>query len=237
MLAPVPSPARTLLPLLVLVLACAGKTKREQDAAASGETTQPSERAHPSARSLAAKAKTDSPIAVVELEAGDARPCERMCGRIGDCLLSDEGRDASDARGVEFACLDTCVYADPEQPAAREFQACDAASACGELLGCARGRWDAATAARKAVEIAAPITVVRDTCESACLTLQSCNWYSRMPDQLSIDGIAGSDFYNAVSACTEGCRYMEQTYIPYAECAGEMSCEMYYQCASRLYSP
>jgi hypothetical protein len=235
MLRAVPSSARTLLPLLVLVLACAGKTKRDQDAANEAATTQPSERDHPSARSLAAKAKSERPIAVVELEAGDARPCERMCGRIGDCLLSDEGRDASDARGVEFACLDTCVYADPEQPAAREFQACDAASACGELLGCARGRWDAATAARKTVEVVAPITVIRDTCESACLTLQACNWYYRMPDQ--IDGMTNTDFYNAVNACTEGCRYMEQTYLPYAECVGETSCEMFYQCASRQFGP
>lgn len=234
MLAAVPTPARTLLPLLVLLLACAGKHERERDAA-KAETAQPSERVHPSARSIAAKSSTERPIAVVEIEAGDARPCERMCGRIGDCLLSEEGSDPSDARGVEFACLDTCVYADPEKPGGREFQGCDAVSGCGELLGCARGRWDAATAARKPVEVAAPITVIRDTCEAACLTLQACNWYYRMPDQ--IDGMTNSDFYNAVNACTEGCRYMEQTYIPYAECVGETTCDLYYQCASRLFSP
>lgn len=218
--------------LALVALACAGKTKPGNEAAAANEGDDASKRAGPRSTSPETTGAGE-PVAVVELDIGEARPCERMCGRISDCLLSDEGRDAAEAAGVEFACLDTCVYADPEQPAGPAFQACDQTSTCGELLGCARGRWDAALAARKPVEIAAPITAIRDTCESACLALQSCNWFYRMPDQ--IDGMAGTEFQTSVNACTEGCRFMEQTYTPYAECVGEANCEQFYQCASRLY--
>jgi len=225
------------LPLssLALLLACAGQHKggREQGDEATRKTdvgakTKPK---HPREGE---GTHEQPPVDVVALDLGDARPCERMCGRIGDCMLNDEHADAGEASGAEFACLDTCVYADPLAPASTAFQACDEASACGELLDCARGRWDAATAARRQVEIATEFAVVRDTCETACLTLQSCNFFYRMPND--IDGVATPEFYMTVDACTEGCRGAgEQQYAVFAECGSETSCDQFWACTSRAY--
>ncbi len=172
-------------------------------------------------------------VNVVAIDPSEAWPCERMCGRIGDCLQTDRVENPASATGVEFACLDTCVYADPLNPAAAAFQACETATECGELLGCARARWDAATAARRAVEIPTEFAVVRDICETACLGLQSCSFFYKMPNEIA--GMATADFYSSVDMCTEGCRSMgDQVYAPYAPCIDEPTCDQFYSCPGRM---
>jgi hypothetical protein len=173
-----------------------------------------------------------APIDVVAVDPGEARPCERMCGRVGDCLQTEEGVEPAEATGLEFACLDTCVSADPLHAATTAFQACDEKNACGELLGCTRGRWDATVAVRRVAEIPTQFAAVRDTCESACMTIQSCSYFGRMPDDLA--NVGTPDFYMVVEACTEGCRSAgEQSYEAYAACANEINCDEFWACASR----
>lgn len=219
---------------LALMLACAGKRKGGREHADEHDSSKADDvgaSAKPLERTTATERATP-PVDVVALDSGEARPCERMCGRIGDCVQTAEAGTPAEATGVEFACLDTCIYADPLQSASTAFQDCDQKSACTELLGCARGRWDAVTAARRQVEVATQFAVIRDTCEVACLTLQSCNYFYQMPDQL--DGMGTPDFLMVVEACTEGCRNSgEQGFAAYAECGNESSCDQFWACTAR----
>lgn len=219
------------------MLACAGQRKGGREHTGDQDSSKASDaRAFSKGPKHAAGSgeREAAPVDVVALDPGEARPCERMCGRIGDCLQTAEGSTPADATGVEFACLDSCIYADPLQPASSAFQDCDQKSACGELLGCARGRWEAVTAARRSVEIATEFAAIRDTCETACLTLQSCNYYYQMPADL--DGAATPDFQIGVQACTEGCRNSgEQGFAAFAECTNESSCDQFWACTARPY--
>ncbi|MFV8749766.1 hypothetical protein ACNOYE_04355 [Nannocystaceae bacterium ST9] len=233
--------ARSLLPTcaaLALVLACAnacvklGKSNTATEDGAKPETARDDRSDQPGPRDQGSHEQPA--VDVVALDPGDARPCERMCGRIGDCLQTEEGSDPADATGIEFACLDTCVYADPEQPAASAFQDCEKASACGELLGCARGRWDAAIAARRPVEIPTEFAAVRDTCESTCMAMFSCSYWYRMPSQLD-PGMATSDFYNSVDICTDSCRNGDQSYVAYSNCVDDTDCGQFYNCPARSF--
>lgn len=219
---------------LALMLACANQRTSGRERG-SHESTSKSGGASERSTDAKSPAPTDRghpPVDVVALDPGEARPCERMCGRVGDCLQTEEGAKPADATGIEFACLDTCVYADPLHSATSAFQACDESSACGELLGCARSRWDAVAAARRAIEIPTQFAVIRDTCETACLTLQSCNFFYRMPDDLN--DVVTPDFPMVVEACTQGCRSSgEQGFAAFAECTGESSCDQFWACTAR----
>jgi hypothetical protein len=218
---------------IALVLACAGQRGAGRERGNEGATVKADTAVEPGPTTKQPTPTDERPaIDVVALDPGDARPCERMCGRVGDCLQTEEGAEPAEATGVEFACLDTCVYAEPLDSATTAFQSCDEAKACGELLECARGRWDAVAAARRQVEIPTQFVAVRDTCETACLTLQSCNYYYRMPNDLG--NLDTPDFHIYVQACTEGCRSSgEQAYQWFADCTTEPNCDSFWACTAR----
>src|SRR5262245_54408045 len=86
----------------------------------------------------AAIALTRSLVTVASVTPTDALPCERTCGRVGDCLLETHDVGDFEASRLELQCLDSCVHSPADAESRTSFLACDQKSSCGELLGCAR---------------------------------------------------------------------------------------------------
>ncbi len=212
---------------LPLVLACAnqreaGGRSRGDDAAPTGEPSRRSTNSNADASGAReATPANATPIHVVAVDPGQAAPCERMCGRVGDCLLTEESTDAAAASRLELACLDTCVHADPQQRARQDFQQCEAKQECSAVLSCARASWDAAAATRIAGQFATEFAVVQDECESGCMVNTGCSYYGLMPAQLSS---RDSNFDMMYEQCLTYCRQDDTYYSAWGACAHSSDC-------------
>lgn len=122
-------------------------------------------------------------IAVTSTSASDARPCERVCGSLGDCLLADDAYTSTAASGLELECLDLCVHSPDGAPAKAEFLACGREHECGPLQACAEQSWAKLVAARQGPVIAAVEGPSLDGCKSGCAWLYSCSYTNAPPGE------------------------------------------------------
>jgi hypothetical protein len=172
----------------LLLLACnktdAGtSTLGSPNASAAGnEAAKPGSPVAGTSKAGNADALARSLVAVAATSSGEAQPCERTCGRVGDCLL--EGGDVGEfeAGRLELQCLDMCVHS-PESDGPRSaFLGCEQQSSCGELLGCARSNWDALVAARSGPSVQG-VTTGGNDCVDNCQWMISCILTSMPPGQ------------------------------------------------------
>lgn len=137
-------------------------------------------------RELSSRSGVASPLIAVPTTApGEAPPCERVCGKLGDCLLADADA-ATNAAGLELTCLDMCVHSPDTAPAKLEFLACGTQSECGSLQACAERTWTALADARQRPEIEGVIAPA-NTCLLACTWLYSCIISGTPPGQVPFD--------------------------------------------------
>ncbi|WP_146658168.1 hypothetical protein [Enhygromyxa salina] len=186
----------------------------------------------------AAAAAPGQLVALVASAPETARPCERMCGRVGDCLR--ERGDTSDARHLreaghlELTCLDLCVNVNPTSEVGKRFRGCESRDSCGPLLDCARNDWDAAANARTVVVTqieAAPSSY--GTCELVCGGMYACHYHDRPLHQLTD---RSSQFEQEFNSCMFSCDPHAELMVSFAECAQEHSCTAQWECWSRVTS-
>lgn len=164
-------------------------------------------------------------VAVAATSSGEAQPCERTCGRVGDCLLETQDTDDSRYRAefesgrLELECLDLCVHAAESDAPRSTFLDCEKQSGCGELLGCARSNWDALAASRAAAGVQG-VGIIRrgDSCGEGCRWMYSCIWTGAPPGQAYLDPM----YEEQIRACETQCEYLSpadrEVYAHYAEC-------------------
>ncbi len=126
-------------------------------------------------------------VAVATTNAGDAQPCERVCGSLGDCLLTDDDYTAQVAGGLELECLDMCVHSPDSEPAKTEFLACGGESECGQLQACAERNWTALANARRRPEQAGGVVASADPCMAGCRWWFACASTGQPPGEAYID--------------------------------------------------
>ncbi|MCA9699410.1 MAG: hypothetical protein KC431_17930, partial [Myxococcales bacterium] len=229
------------LALALLSLGCTHTDEpSEQPAADAAAPAKTAEAAARSARGIDTQAEDhagarDIVIAVATVDTVDIGPCERMCGQVGDCLLT-EGQRGAEASSLELSCLDLCLAVDPESRAGQTFRSCGAQTqACGEVLGCTRSNWQAADAARrKAPEQPRGPVAVADPCRETCEGLYSCMYFDT-PRSADFDGRGDPQFISAVEDCVAGCdpkdRYIEQ----FAACTAVVECMEQWECSARIH--
>jgi hypothetical protein len=186
--------------LIVLALLPGGCEKRSSKqlgspgSSVAGTETQQDDRSRSPkhSRELSSRSGVASPlsslsslIAVPTTTAGEAPPCERVCGSLGDCLLADAD-EATSAAGLELACLDMCVHSADTAPAKVEFLACGTQSECGSLQACAERTWTALADARQRPEIEG-VVAPENTCLLACTWMYSCIATGTPPGQVPFD--------------------------------------------------
>jgi hypothetical protein len=221
-----------LLPLALLVAACAGPVSTPggpgaKDAGASASDLRSGGRAS-EGRAVKSPASRGALVTVVSTAPEEVDACERLCGRVGDCL--DESHRPDQAARLEFECLDACVHGSKQAPAHQEFLACETSRDCAALTGCAQQRWSALVAARHQPKGAPIATVAMPSCRDRCHLLFSClsagtpAHYAEYMDDL-------------ISECTSHCR-SEPTYAAmltkFQECAGA-NCGDPYRCLDESY--
>lgn len=224
-----------LLLALSLVLACVGKRGSGERPDASPQKAAKSRGAAASRHPVetdASSPKSAAAVPVVALDPSSVSPCERMCGRVGDCLISHEQSESAAASRIELACLDTCVNADPKQRASTDFQQCEGKDECGAVLGCARATWDAAAAARVADPISLEFAQSQNPCEIGCMAAMSCGLYYLMPSQS--EHLQDAYFDQQVATCLGYCEQNEAWYSAFAECASSPDCDRAYSCTNSV---
>jgi hypothetical protein len=172
-------------------------------AAAGNESAKPSSGVAGTSKSGSADGLARSLVAVAATSPGEAQPCERACGRVGDCLLESKDVGEFEAGRLELACLDACVHS-PESDGPRSaFLACERQSSCGELLGCARSNWDALVAAHAGPTVQG-ITTGGDSCLDACQWLFSCMISGVPPSQAGLSG----EYEETIRGCATNCEVL-----------------------------
>lgn len=208
---PTPSLARVagVLGLALACVACApsgSKAGESQGASESVDARTDAEATPSSARmpssSLAATSSPGSlaPVAVVALDASEARPCERLCLNVGDCLFADEGYSDRAAAGLELECLDLCVHAPAEAPERASFLRCEQRSSCGELTTCVGDLWEPLRASHAPRETAA-VEALTNGCESACTWLYYCLFTGQAPGEFGLE----QSMQEGLDSCVKNC--------------------------------
>jgi hypothetical protein len=192
--------------LSLCVLACnksdarSGTIGSPNASVAGSEARTPSSSAAGTSAAGNANALARSVVAVATTSPGDAQPCERTCGRVGDCLLETKDVGEFEAGRLELQCLDVCVHS-PETDGPRSaFLACEQQSSCEPLLGCARSNWEALVAARSGPSVQG-ITTGGDSCFDSCQWWLSCAYTGLPPDQASLS----ADFQESLRSCETQC--------------------------------
>ncbi|WP_146158103.1 hypothetical protein [Enhygromyxa salina] len=228
----------TALASVLAALACANKPEPGGGPSADAQTGL-SAKGHP-VKPAKATEPPGQPDALVPLASAPegARPCERMCGRVGDCLRErGDKSDAShlrDAGHLELTCLDLCVNVSPTSDAGKRFRGCESRDSCDPLLDCTRQEWDAAAKARTVIVTqidAAPSHY--GTCELVCGGMYACHHYDRPLHQVDS---RSQQFEQDVRSCMYGCDPGAEAMMEYAECAREHSCNAQWECWSRASS-
>ena len=145
-------------------------------------------------------AGTTTPVGVVALDLGETRPCEQLCGRVGDCLLEGEDYQDNAAANLELECLDLCVHAPPTATARQQFLACESRDGCGPLTQCASDQWMALRGVRKGPEIAS-VDVAQDACRLGCTWLYHCLFTGAPPGEAELE----SGLQENLQTCKDQC--------------------------------
>lgn len=171
------------------------------DASAAGrEAATPSSRIGDASTSGNTDALARSLVAVAATKPGEAQPCERTCGRVGDCLLDTGDVGEFEAGRLELMCLDMCVHSPESDGPRAAFLACEQQSGCGELLGCARSNWDALVATRSGPSVHG-VTVGGDSCIESCQWWLACMLNGVPPDQAPIP----PEYQESLRSCETQC--------------------------------
>lgn len=185
--------------------------------AAGREAREPGSGVADTSKAGSAGALARSLVAVAATTPGDAQPCERTCGRVGDCLLENADVGEFEAGRLELECLDVCVHS-PESDGPRSaFLACERQTGCGPLLGCARSNWDALVAARSGPSVQG-ITTGGHTCADTCEWWLSCMISGVPPDQ----GTLPPEYEEYVRSCEMQCENTpdeREMYMRLGDCA------------------
>jgi hypothetical protein len=185
--------------------------------AAGREAHEPSSGVAGTSKAGSADALARSLVAVAATTPGDAQPCERTCGRVGDCLLENADVGEFEAGRLELECLDVCVHS-PESDGPRSaFLACEQQTGCGPLLGCARSNWDALVAARSGPSVQG-ITTGGNTCADTCEWWLSCMISGAPPDQAPLP----PEYEEYVRSCETQCENTpdeREMYMRLGDCA------------------
>jgi hypothetical protein len=167
----------------------------------------PSARAAGTSKAGDTNALARSLIAVAATSYSDAQPCERVCGRVGDCLLED-GEDGEisefEAGRLELECLDMCVHSPKGSGPRSAFLACENQLGCGPLLGCARSNWDALVATRSGPSVQG-ITTGGDSCDDGCRWYLSCMITGLPPGQAQL----APEYEEAIRSCEVQCETIQ----------------------------
>jgi hypothetical protein len=156
-------------------------------------------------------------VAVTATRPNEAMPCERTCGRVGDCLLETRDVGEFEASRLELECLDLCVHSPESAESRSAFLACEQQSGCGELLGCARSNWDTLVANRVGPTVQG-VTVGGDPCAEGCRWLYSCIYTSAPPGQVDL----GPEQEELIRYCDTACESLTGSeraqFVYWAEC-------------------
>jgi hypothetical protein len=173
-------------------------------------------------------------VAVAATNFADAQPCERTCGRIGDCLLETEGHQAEfDASRLELECLDLCVHSVEDGHPRTAFLACEQKSnGCGELLGCARSNWDALVASRTGPTVQG-VTGGGNSCTDGCRWMYSCIYTGAPPGHAYLSPEQEEQQRYCESMCESMSPTDQEVYVRFGECLrSNCSPERYELCFS-----
>ena len=199
------------LGLALLGLAVLACNKREESSigspsgSAAGSENAGSTSGRDSGDPSGAIALTRSLVTVASVPPTDAQPCERTCGRVGDCLLETHDVDDFEASRLELECLDACVHSPADAEPRTSFLACEQKSSCGDLLGCARTSWNSLMASRVG-PVVSGVTTGGDKCIEGCRWMYWCIFTSSPPGSTYLDPA----YEEIIRGCEAGC----QTYQP-----------------------
>ena len=195
----------------------AGATLDSPDAAAAG-TEARAQRARSDRTSLAGGATpVRSLVAVASTSVGEAEPCERTCGRVGDCLLDGDEVNAFEAGRLELACLETCVHT-PESQVRAAFLGCEAKPGCDELLGCARSNWEPLSATHQGPAVQGFATRPADPCVNGCRWYFYCAFANAPPGE----GYLAPEYDVQMLDCEANCEsgaFDSRLWLRFNECA------------------
>ena len=152
----------------------------------------------------AATALTRSLVTVASIPPTDAQPCERICGRVGDCLLETHDVADFDAGRLELECLDSCVHSPTDGQTRTDFLACEQESSCGDLLGCARTNWEPLLASRVG-PVVNGVTTGGDGCIEGCRWLFWCIYTNTPPGS----GYLSPDAEEGIRGCEANCSVLQ----------------------------
>lgn len=167
-------------------------------------------------------------VAVAATAPAEAEPCERTCGRVGDCLLETRDVDEFEAARLELECLDLCVHSPDDAKPRTAFLACEQQSACGEVLGCARSNWDALVAAHvRPAFVDTTVSSGSDRCIDGCYWLFSCVLTGAPPDA---GRWSTTEYENYIRECAKNCESATEQeramWVYFAECM-QTHCSMH----------
>jgi hypothetical protein len=213
----------SVLALLGLAVLACNKTERDgkvgspSAAGAGSETKRPTTSDQTESSASGAAELTRSLVAVTTTAPTDAQPCERTCGRVGDCLLETREVGDFDAGRLELECLNLCVHSPDSDKSRSAFLSCEQKSSCGEVLGCARSQWDSLVAVHAGPLVGA-ITAGGDPCEEGCRWLVSCIYSGSPPYQGYISPAHEQHLRSCESQCQSITEEERQQYAYFAEC-------------------
>lgn len=195
-----------------------GATLDSPDAAAAGSEAR-AQRARSDRTSLTGGATpVRSLVAVASTSAKEAEPCERTCGRVGDCLLDGDEVNAFEAGRLELQCLEMCVHT-PESQVRSAFLGCEAKSACSELLGCARSKWEPLAATHQGLAVQGFTARAADPCTDGCRWMYYCSQTGAPPGQATLSPEYEQQMRACEAACEAGGPYDRELWIRFVECA------------------
>jgi hypothetical protein len=156
-------------------------------------------------------------VAVTTITAGEAQPCERVCGSLGDCLFADDSYTAPIAGGLELECLDMCVHSPDNDRAKIDFLACASNTECGPLQACAEQSWTALAAARQSPDVSG-IVASADPCKAGCRWYWACTQTGSPPGEAYLD----PELDRQMNYCVDDCDNMQpdqrRMWVSFSEC-------------------
>lgn len=156
-------------------------------------------------------------VAVTNTPLAEASPCERTCGRLGDCLFESEDYREFEARGLELECLDLCVYTPKDAAPRTALLGCEERQACGELIACAQTNWVALGELHEGPAVEG-ITASMDPCKAGCRWLYACMFSGAPPGEAYMDPAIEEQ----MRLCEKTCETLDardrEAYAAFASC-------------------